>query len=135
MFKRREFLSSTSLIALTPWLKWQSQESQSTRNMVIHQVLFWLKNKDSEEDKATLKKGLGSLKGIGEVKQLYIGTPAATLKRDVIDDSYSFFMVMFFDDIAGQDAYQVHPLHTSFVEQYNHLWERVVVYDAVCDRV
>jgi hypothetical protein len=29
----------------------------------------------------------------------------------------------------------VHPLHTSFVEQYNHLWERVVVYDAVCDRV
>ena len=129
MSNRREFLTSASLLACTPWLAEQSLPLQNTGNMVIHQVFFWLKHKDSKEDKAMLQKGLQSLKAISEVKQLYIGTPASTIQRDVIDSSYSFSMIMFFDDIAGQDAYQIHPLHEAFVEQHKHLWNRVVVYD------
>jgi hypothetical protein len=131
MSKRREFLTNASMLACTPWLADGISILQSSRNAIIHQVFFWLKNKDAKEDKAMLQNGLQSLKAISEVKQLYIGTPAATLKRDVIDDSYSFSMIMFFDDIAGQDAYQIHPLHESFVEKHKHLWDRVVVYDAV----
>jgi len=36
-----------------------------------------------------------------------------------------------FDDQAGQEAYQIHPLHTKFVEENSHLWSKVVVYDSV----
>ena len=36
-----------------------------------------------------------------------------------------------FDDAAGQDAYQVDPLHAAFVEKHEHLWEKVVVYDVM----
>lgn len=36
-----------------------------------------------------------------------------------------------FDNQAGQDTYQLHPLHVKFVEENSHLWEKVVVYDSV----
>jgi hypothetical protein len=39
--------------------------------------------------------------------------------------------VLFFDDTAGQKLYQDHPIHQKFVADCAHLWERVVVYDAV----
>jgi hypothetical protein len=36
-----------------------------------------------------------------------------------------------FDDRAGQDAYQVDPIHVKFVEENQHLWNKVIVYDSV----
>ena len=57
--------------------------------------------------------------------------PASTEKRDVVDNSYSASELIFFDDVAGQDAYQVHPIHEKFVEQCSHLWQKVIVYDSI----
>jgi hypothetical protein len=48
-----------------------------------------------------------------------------------VDSSFSASEILFFDDVAGQDAYQEHPIHKQFVADCSHLWERVVVYDAV----
>ena len=33
--------------------------------------------------------------------------------------------------MAAQDAYQIDPIHLAFVENYKHLWTKVVVYDSV----
>jgi hypothetical protein len=49
----------------------------------------------------------------------------------VVDSSYSASELIFFDDVAGQDIYQVHPVHKKFVEQCSHLWEKVIVYDSL----
>jgi hypothetical protein len=38
---------------------------------------------------------------------------------------------MFFDDVAGQNIYQDHPIHKKFVDQCSHLWEKVIVYDSI----
>jgi len=38
---------------------------------------------------------------------------------------------MFFNDLAGQATYQDHPVHLEFIKNYGHLWEKVVVYDAM----
>lgn len=46
-----------------------------------------------------------------------------------MDNSYDLSELMYFDNIEGQNAYQVHPIHKAFVEKYSHLWEKVVVYD------
>ena len=39
--------------------------------------------------------------------------------------------LMFFDDVEGQDVYQEHPIHKKFVENCSHLWDKVIVYDAM----
>ncbi len=97
---------------------------------VVHHVFFWLKNPDSKEDLAKLLAGLRTLAGIDAVRGIHIGVPADTEQRGVVDGSYSASELLFFDDVAGQNAYQVHPIHKQFVADCEHLWERVVVYDA-----
>ena len=72
-------------------------------------------------------------KAIKEVKKLYIGEPASTLKRDVVVTDYQVTEMMFFNNTQDQDIYQVHPIHKAFVENYSHLWEKVVVYDMLVD--
>jgi len=96
---------------------------------VVHHVFFWLKNPKSKEDLAKLLAGLRTLGGIETVKAIHIGVPAETEQRGVVDASYSASEILFFDDVAGQNAYQVHPIHQKFVADCQHLWERVVVYD------
>ncbi|WP_369935410.1 Dabb family protein [Xanthomonas tesorieronis] len=96
---------------------------------VVHHVFFWLKRPDSKEDLTKLLAGLRTLAGIDTVRGIHIGVPAETEQRGVVDGSYSASELLFFDDVAGQNAYQVHPIHKQFVADCEHLWQRVVVYD------
>jgi hypothetical protein len=126
-YKRREFLATASLLAASPLIIGNMSDKQSSQ--VVHHVFFWLKNPGSETDRRQLMEGLKTLKAIKEIKQLLIGIPASTEKRDVVDNSYDVSELMYFETAASQDAYQVHPVHKAFVEKYSHLWEKVVVYD------
>jgi len=81
---RREFLSAAALLACAP-AGLAGIQGNTTSGMIIHHVFFWLKNSGSEADRMKLIEGLQTLKDIKEVKQLIIGTPASTLKRDVVD--------------------------------------------------
>jgi hypothetical protein len=103
--------------------------SQASFPPVVHHVFFWLKNPNSKEDLAKLLAGLRTLAGIDTVRGIHIGVPADTEQRGVVDASYSASEILFFDDVAGQNAYQVHPIHKQFVADCEHLWQRVVVYD------
>src|SRR6185436_12338689 len=76
-----------------------------------HHVFFWLKNPNSKEDRDKLIAGLRKLEKIETIRSLQIGVPADTEKRPVVDNSYSVSELMFFDDVAGQNVYQEHPLH------------------------
>jgi hypothetical protein len=49
----------------------------------------------------------------------------------VVDTSWDVSELLFFDDEAGQKVYQDHPIHQAFVENCSHLWEKVLVYDAL----
>lgn len=98
---------------------------------LAHQVYFWLKNPGSKEDQAKLIEGIKTLAAIPQIKGLHIGVPASTEKRDVVDNSYSASELLFFDNAADEHAYQIHPIHQAFVDNYSHLWSKVVVYDSV----
>ena len=111
----------------------ESNYLASQSGQIIHHVFFWLKNPDSESDKQQLIEGLNTLGSIDEVKVLLVGKPASTIKREVVDNSFDVSELMIFDSVEAQDAYQVHPIHTEFVQSYSHLWERVVVYDMKVD--
>lgn len=105
--------------------------NHDNKKQLAHHVFFWLKNADSKQDLATLIEGLKTLEKIPSVRGLHIGIPAATEQRDVVDASYSASELIFFDDVAGQDIYQTHPIHQAFVKNCSHLWKKVVVYDSM----
>lgn len=104
---------------------------KKNKKQLAHHVFFWLKNRDSKEDLAKLLEGLRTLEKIETVRSLHIGVPASTEPRPVVDSSYSAAELILFDDVAGQDTYQVHPIHKKFVADYAHLWEKVIVYDSL----
>lgn len=97
--------------------------------MLTHHVLFWLKADTTEEQKKAFRGGLESLKGVETIKSIYIGTPAP-IERAVVDTSYTFSLLIVFDDLAGHDVYQVHPIHKAFLEEFRVFFEKVVIYDA-----
>lgn len=98
--------------------------------MVIHHVFFWLKEPSVTNCKK-LAAGLQTLKAIKTVWSIHIGVPAATENRDVVDNSYSVSELLFFDNLEGQQAYQVDPIHKKFIEDYGHMWSKVIVYDSI----
>jgi hypothetical protein len=126
-FNRRDFIVAASGMAAAPIIIGNTEQKKSTQ--LIHHVFFWLKKPGSQADRQQLIEGLKTLSGIKEVKKLIIGTPSATEQRGVVDNSYDVSELMFFDNIEGQNAYQVHAIHKAFVDKYSHLWEKVVVYD------
>jgi hypothetical protein len=99
--------------------------------MLVHSVYFWLKPELSAADRADFQRGVTSLSEAKAVKQSFVGTPAATGKRPVIDDTYSVALTLVFDDIAGHDDYQIDPIHLAFVASCKGYWTRVQIYDAM----
>jgi len=126
---RRTFIAATAAVAVVP--NAGASAAVNTYPKLIHHVFFWLKNPQSKDDLAQLLAGLRTLTKIETVRGAHFGVPASTEKRDVVDNSYSASEVLFFDDTAGQKIYQDHDLHKKFVMDCSHLWERVVVYDAI----
>ena len=98
---------------------------------LVHHVFFWLKNPQSKADLERLLTGLRTLAKIETVRGAHFGVPASTEKRDVVDNSFSASEILFFDDVAGQNVYQEHPIHKKFVAECEHLWEKVIVYDTI----
>ncbi len=95
--------------------------------MFVHTVYFWLKADITAEEKSAFVKGVTSLTTISSVKHGWVGVPADT-DRPVIDRTYSYGLTVVFEDLAGHDVYQVHPIHKEFLE-LKHLWTQVKIYD------
>ena len=126
---RRKFIASAAGLAAATAVNGAPAMLQEEK-LIAHQVYFWLKNPDSAEDRARLIAGIKTLRKIESVRKLTIGVVAATEKRPVIDDTWGVSELALFDDLAGQTAYQIHPIHQDFVKNYSHLWSKVVIYDS-----
>jgi hypothetical protein len=98
--------------------------------MLVHVVLFWLRDDLSTEEQAQFVKGLKSLQDIAAAEAVYVGTPAATPERPVIDNSYDYCLTVILRDMAAHDAYQADPLHQSFLNSFRTFWKAVKIYDA-----
>jgi len=128
---RRTFVATAAALGASAAASAMPTMESKDKKQLVHHVYFWLKNRDSKEDLAKLIEGLKTLEKIEQLRLAKIGVPASTEKRDVVDNSYNISWLNFFDDVNGQNEYQVHPIHLKFVENYKHLWEKVVVYDSL----
>ena len=98
--------------------------------MLVHTVYFWLKPELTAAQRAEFRRGVESLGTIKTVENFYVGTPAKTEKRPIIDDSYSVAMTVVCRDVAAHDAYQADPIHDAFRDNFHTFWNRVQIYDA-----
>lgn len=128
--ERRKFISIATVLTAGATSCGSVVPVKEEKKQLVHHVFFWLKNPASIPDRDKLIEGVNTLKEIKAVRLLHVGIPASTEKRDVVDNSWHVSELMFFDDEAGQQVYQDHPIHQEFIKNYSHLWDKVLVYDA-----
>ena len=96
-----------------------------------HVVYFWLQNPDDAGERNLFETALKKLFSNSlYTKTNFIGTPPKAI-RDVVDDSFTYAMIVTFESAAAQQAYQKEKAHLAFIEEAAHLLKHYVVYDAV----
>ena len=135
MKTRRSFLkkiAAGTALATIPMSNLKAAvKSKKYEGILIHHVFFWLKNPENQQDRTQFEKAIDKLTTIDVIRKSHLGVPAQTEEREVVDHSYTYSLMLIFDSKENQDIYQVHPKHQEFVDNNQHLWEKVVVYDSV----
>ncbi|MCE7991319.1 MAG: Dabb family protein [Roseivirga sp.] len=103
-------------------------EAPALENPFVHTVYVWFKEDVTEEQRAQMYTDTEALRSIEVVKALYTGKPAAT-DRPIVERSYDYAIIVHFEDLAGHDAYQQHPVHLALLENHSSLWEKVMITD------
>lgn len=134
MESRRNFVAkvaaSMAATSLIPTANGVIASEAPILNTFVHHVFFWLKEPENKEARMLFKKGLSDLVKVPQIKSYHIGRPVES-PRDVVDDSFCYSYIAFFKNKEDQDIYQTHPIHLKFIEDCQHLWTKVVVYDAM----
>ncbi|MEM1259887.1 MAG: Dabb family protein [Bacteroidota bacterium] len=95
-----------------------------------HVVYFWFKNPDKTSDRAKFEKSLKTFLESSEyAKTNFVGTPPKAI-RDVVDDTFTYNLIVTFESAGAQAAYQDEEAHLTFIEECKDLWKEVIVYDA-----
>ena len=96
----------------------------------VHSVYFWLKNPDNPSDREEFLKHLTAFISSSKYATSYHIAPPAGTPREVVDNSYTYNLVVTFESAELQDLYQKEDVHLKFVEDASHLWDRVQIYDS-----
>lgn len=109
----------------------QTTDSNTLNSNFVHVVYFWLHNPDNADDRKEFESALKTFIGASEyAKTKFVGVPAMT-DREVVDNSYTYSLILSFNSKEEQDKYQAEPVHVKFVEDAQHLWRKVQVYDSL----
>ena len=98
---------------------------------ITHYVLFWLTEGLNEQEVNEFTVFFEMLRTISTVKSLRYGRPAQTNQRGVVDNSFTYNLIVTFENLHDIGIYEAHPVHLTAIEQYGHLWEKVIVHDSV----
>ncbi len=97
----------------------------------VHSVYIWLKNPDSSEDRAAFEASMEKFMARSlYAKTKFLGTPPVAT-REIVDDTYTYNLIVTFGSAEDQDRYQTEKAHLDFIEESNHLWDKIVIYDAL----
>lgn len=109
----------------------QASASNMAQGKFLHIVFFWLHEPESQKAKKQFENNLRSfIGGVDIIRSRHVGPPAGT-PREVVDNSYTYCMVLSFDSKEDHDVYQDHALHKKFIEDTAPLWKKVQVYDSL----
>ncbi len=98
---------------------------------MIHLVHFWIKKELKTQDNlAMFESALAELCKVTLASKSNWGRPAAVAERPVLEISWDYNLVTYFDNVDTHDEYQVCPAHKKFLADCKHLWEKVLVIDS-----
>lgn len=98
----------------------------------VHAVFFTCKPGTPEaEIDALVSDGHALLAKVPSVRQVESGRRDLSAARDVNVTDYDVGLVVRFDDKAGYDAYEAHPIHRQYVDKHKPHWSNVRVFDFV----
>ncbi len=126
MKSRRNFIRKVAFAGATATLSGSLMAQSTTNQQLYHQVFFWLKEGVDEEG---FIKGVRSLAKCNTVADLKVGKPAPTADRPIIESSYSVAILVIFDSLQDHDDYQEDPVHLQFIDDYQHQWSDVKIFD------
>lgn len=119
-----------TILTGTSNLRAQEQDVDFDKNFT-HVVYFYLNNPDDPKDRTDFETSLKKLMTNTQyAKTKFIGVPAET-PREVVDNTYTYSLILTFSSKEMQDNYQEEPAHLLFIEEAAHLWNKVIVYDSV----
>lgn len=119
-----------SLILITGCMEKEKPVSNEPGNFA-HTVYFWLNNPDNMVERDAFEASLTNFLNNSEyIQTKHVGVPASTGHREVVDDSYTYSLLLTFKDKAAQEKYQDEAVHKQFIEESSHLWTKVIVYDS-----
>jgi hypothetical protein len=97
--------------------------------MFSHIVAFWTVSSDQSAADELLGGANKLLRNIPGVLQFHAGKMVRS-KRSVVEQRYQVALNLTFSDKQAERAYQAHPQHAEFVDNYvKRLVKKVVVYD------
>lgn len=97
----------------------------------VHSVYIWLKNPNSAEDRAAFEASMDRfMERSLYAKTKFLGTPPKAT-REIVDDTYTYNLIVTFASAEEQDLYQTEKAHLDFIEESNHLWDKIAIYDAL----
>ncbi|QBA63249.1 Dabb family protein [Muriicola soli] len=127
--KRIVFLVLASLLVLS--CNGQNESTDTFDAAFVHSVYIWLKNPESTKDRAAFEASMETfMKNSLYAKTKFLGTPPKA-SREIVDDSYTYNLIVTFASAEDQDKYQKEEAHLKFIEESEHLWKKVLIYDAI----
>lgn len=120
-------MAATGIISIP---RYSNASEAPLKNTFVHHVFFWLKEPENSDVRKQFEEGLNKLITVPQIQSYHIGTPVES-PREVVDDSFTFSYMAFFKSKEDQNTYQTHPIHLQFIEDCQHLWKKVIVYDAM----
>lgn len=96
-----------------------------------HNVYFWLNNPLDSNEKEYFLACLKKFLDLSSYTNNAIVTQPAKTQRTVVDNSYTFCLLVAFKNKEEHDLYQNEDVHLEFVKEVGHLWKKVQVFDSV----
>jgi hypothetical protein len=122
-------LALSALPAALPGASTQKPVEGRSQGRFLHHVYFWLADPGSPAARKEFLAELNKMRAIPGIRQSFIGTPAADA-RDVVDNSFTYYWMVEFDDKKAWKVYDEHPIHDGFRKK-SALWKKVLVYDTL----
>ncbi|MVZ60739.1 Dabb family protein [Sphingobacterium humi] len=97
---------------------------------IVHSVYFWLKEGITAEEEQEFLQFFEILKKVPGIKDLQVGKPSPTTPRPVVDNSFSYFLMVTFNSMDDINTYEKHPEHLAASEAFSKYWTKVEVKDA-----
>lgn len=128
--ERRNFIKA-GVVAASSATMLSCSKSEAAYGPIIHSVYFWLKEGVTVEEVADFVNFFEALRPIASIQTLKYGKPAPVNPRPVVDNSFTYNLIVSFANMDDINDYENHPIHLAAIEKYEKFWTKVEVRDTM----